>query len=1058
VLGHRRLTIFVSVLIVMALAAGLARLDVSNNYRVFFSDENPDLVAFNTFEKTYTKNDNFLFAFKPETGTIDDPRFLGVIEDFTKRAWSTPYAIRVDSLTNFQHTYAIDDDLIVEDLIINAAVMSEDEVRSRVDIALAEPLLNGRLVAGDRGATGINVTLQYPEESLAEVPEAMDFARDLVAEFEAAYPDVEIAITGVSAVNAAFAEATVNDAMTLFGPMFLVLVFITWLIVRSVSGTVATVFVITLATLAAMGLAAWVGITISPFSGAAPVVILTLAIADSIHILITLVQRMRAGDDKNTALRESLRVNFLAVSITSLTTIIGFLALNFSDAPPFNALGNISAAGIAAAWLLSLTFFPALLSLLPLTVKQSEAGQAGLLQGTVNRIANFVIARTRLTLAASGIVLVGLAAAIPLVDLNDQWVEYFDHRIEIRPDTEFALDHLTGLYVVEYSVPAGGEGAVSEPGYLRDLEDFAVWLRARPDVRHVFSYTDIIKRLNRNLNGDDPAFYRLPENRELAAQYLMLYELSLPYGLDMNDRIDINKSSSRVTVTLGDVTTRDTRDFLADVEAWWDTRDAAKEEYATGATYLFSFISERNIRDMIGGNIIAVLIIAAIMMVALRSIGFGILSLLPNLAPLVMTFGIWALLVGEVGMAAATVSATSLGIIVDNTVHILTKYRRARRESGLNVEGAVRYAFDTVGAAVAANALILALGFSVLAYSSFKITAEMGLLTALAIVIALLVDLFLLPALLLLGAQPQTKGKTIMQYARTNGRLLSILAGAALLGVGATAAVADNLQRETGVVVAAVETVAEVEAIAFSSDPAVKGHQIAALADRSDRGFRDSRVELEMILRNAGGSESKRKLKISTLEVPDESVGDKGLIVFSIPRDIKGTALLSHAKILEPDNQWLYLPALKRVKRISSRNKSGPFVGSEFAFEDITGQELDKYNYVWLREEACGAFVCDVIERRPRYENSGYTRQIVWVDQTHRQPRKLEYYDRKDALLKTQTFEDYRLYNGEYWRAQTFRMDNHQTGKSTDLIFGDYTFGIGLKDKNFVKNVLSRAR
>ena len=251
--------------------------------------------------------------------------------------------------------------------------------------------------------------------------------------------------------------------------------------------------------------------------------------------------------------------------------------------------------------------------------------------------------------------------------------------------------------------------------------------------------------------------------------------------------------------------------------------------------------------------------------------------------------------------------------------------------------------------------------------------------------------------------------------------------------------------------------------IAFEPAPAAanndeKGFEIAARSDRSDRGFGDSRVQLEMILRNAAGDETRRNLDIETFEIQDESVGDLGLTSFNSPRDIEGTALLSHAKILEPDDQWLYLPALKRVKRISSTNKSGPFVGSEFAFEDITGQELNKYDYTWLAEEACGDLNCDVVERRPRYENSGYTKQIVWIDQTDFQVRKAEYYDRKDELLKTQTFEDYQLYDGKFWRAQTFRMVNHQTGKSTDLIFSNYEFGVGLRERDFVKGVLTKRR
>jgi len=245
---------------------------------------------------------------------------------------------------------------------------------------------------------------------------------------------------------------------------------------------------------------------------------------------------------------------------------------------------------------------------------------------------------------------------------------------------------------------------------------------------------------------------------------------------------------------------------------------------------------------------------------------------------------------------------------------------------------------------------------------------------------------------------------------------------------------------------------------ALSETPEEKGFAVAARSDRSDRGFGDSKSEMTMVLRNAAGQESSRTMQFTTLEMPDESVGDKSLVLFSTPRDIEGTALLSHAKILDPDDQWLYLPALKRVKRISSRNKSGPFVGSEFAFEDFTASELNKFSYKYLREEPCGDLSCDVVERFPRYENSGYTRQIFWVDTTDYQIRKIEFYDRRGSLLKELKFEDYRKYADKYWRAHRLAMKNVQTNKSTDLVYGEYKFSVGLTDKDFVKGRLSRLR
>jgi outer membrane lipoprotein-sorting protein len=237
-----------------------------------------------------------------------------------------------------------------------------------------------------------------------------------------------------------------------------------------------------------------------------------------------------------------------------------------------------------------------------------------------------------------------------------------------------------------------------------------------------------------------------------------------------------------------------------------------------------------------------------------------------------------------------------------------------------------------------------------------------------------------------------------------------------------------------------------------------QGFAIAARSDRSDRGFADSQVKFTMTLRNAAGKESTRELLLTTLEVPDESLGDKSLIIFSSPPDIDGTALLSHARILDPDDQWLYLPALRRIKRISSVNKSGPFVGSEFSFEDFTAQELNKFSYRYLREEACGVLVCDVLERIPLYEYSGYTRQLAWIDQQVFQVRKVEYYDRRGGLLKTLALNEYREYAGGLWRNQQMEMINHQNGKSTQLKFDDYQFGTGLHDSDFVKGVLTRIR
>ena len=388
---------------------------------------------------------------------------------------------------------------------------------------------------------------------------------------------------------------------------------------------------------------------------------MTLAIADSIHIIVSLQKLMRKGMPQKEALRESIRINLVPVGITSMTTVVGFLGLNFSDTPPFRHLGNITAMGITAAWLYSMTFLPAILSVLKVKTKAKEDQEDSALQRGINAWAGFVVNNYKKVGIVTAIITIGLSTMVTRVQLDDQWVEYFDERIEFRGDVEFAIEHLGGVYFVEYSIEADEANGVSNPEYLKNLEGFTAWLREQEEVIHVYSYSDIIKRLNKNLNADNSEFYRIPEDNQLAAQYLLLYELSLPYGLDLNDRINVDKSATRVSATLPEITTKDLRAFVDRSRAWLaDNTPEYMHAEPTGPSVMFSKISHRNILGMLKGNSLALVLISLIMIFALRSFKLGMLSILPNALPLLVTFGIWGLLVSRVGMAAATVTSTAL--------------------------------------------------------------------------------------------------------------------------------------------------------------------------------------------------------------------------------------------------------------------------------------------------------------------------------------------------------------------------------------------------------------
>lgn len=749
IIAHRGLVLLGAVIVAVLIGSGASRLEFSTNYRVFFSEANPELQAFEDLQNTYTKNDNFFFVVEPKSGAAFDRDTMAAVEEITEAAWQIPYTIRVDSVSNFQHTYAIEDDLIVEDLVQGAVDRDASFLEARRDVALAEPLLRDQILTTDGEVTAVNVVLQYPEKGFMEVPEAVEVARALQADIEAKYPELTIHLTGVSMLNNAFAETGMADGATLMPLMFVVIFILTWAIIRSLVATFSTLLVIMLSTMVGMGAAGFAGIQLTPIAMSAPIVILTLAVADSVHILMTLRGLMREGMAKTEAIVEAVRVNFLPVTITSLTTIVGFLSLNFSDSPPYWHLGNITAVGIAAAWIFSLTLLPAALSLLPYTVKQKSGTEWSV--RAMDRLADFVIRRYRALLVGVGLPTLALIAFIPTLDFNDQWVQYFDERIEFRVDSDNAMDHF-GLYPIEYSIPAADPGGISEPEYLENLEAFTQFLREQEHVTHVYSLSDIMKRLNRNMHADEDSYYRIPDDRDLSAQYLLLYELSLPYGLDLNDRINVDKSATRVTATVEQATSSETKQFFSDVDTWMQL-NMPDYMYAkpTSAAVMFTYISERNMENMVTGTIVAIAAIAVIMMFALQSARLGMLSLVPNGLPILVTFGAWALLVGEVGFSVATVASISLGIIVDDTVHLLSKYVRARNERLLSVEDSIRYAFHNVGMAIVVNTIILTAGFLVMTTSAFKMNVDLGLMTILSIVGALILDFLFLPALLLLG-------------------------------------------------------------------------------------------------------------------------------------------------------------------------------------------------------------------------------------------------------------------------------------------------------------------
>jgi len=747
VIKHRWIIILLSLVLVFGAASGGRFLVFKADYRVFFSDDNPQLKAFDKIEKTYSRNDNVLFIVTPKNGNVFTRDTLKIIEDITEKAWQIPYSTRVDSISNFQYTYAEGDDLIVEDLISDAENLTDADIEKIKDIALSEPLLNKRLISPTAHVTSISATINLPNiDPVKEVPEVISFSRKLAEEMRTEITDVEFRLSGMVPMNNAFAESAQGDMMTLVPLSFAVMFLMLLLLLKSVSTTLGIILVIFLSIMTGMGLGGYMGFPLTGPSVSSMTIILTVAIANSVHVLTTFIHEMRAGKDKNSAISEALRINLQPVFLASVTTMIGFLTMNFSEVPPFQHLGNFVAMGVIASFILSVTFLPALISILPVRVKVRKGDE----DKQMVALGEFVVRKRKRLMQFMGLLIVTMIIFLPKNELNDIFVHYFDETIQFRQDSDYIDKNLTGLYIIDYSLESSQDSGISEPGYLNEVEAFANWYREQPETRHVNIYTDVIKRLNKNMHGDDERWKKIPDDRNLAAQYLLMYEMSLPYGLDLNNQIDISKSALRMTVSIQTLSSNEIIALGNRADKWLaDNGKYIKVAEGTGPTMMFANIGQRNISSMLIATTLALLLISAILIFAFRSFKTGMISIIPNLVPAAMGFGLWGLFIGEVGLALSVVTTMTLGIVVDDTVHFLSKYLRAKREHGYSPQDAVRYAFKHVGRALLTTSIVLVAGFVVLAQSHFKMNSDMGMLTSVVIAFALIADFFFLPPLLM---------------------------------------------------------------------------------------------------------------------------------------------------------------------------------------------------------------------------------------------------------------------------------------------------------------------
>ncbi len=740
---HRWLVLILALLLAGLVSAGAGKLYFRGDYRTFFKPDNPQLLTYEAMQKQFNKSDNLLVGIAPRDGQVFTADTLALVQQMTGELWQTPYSLRIDSLTNFQHSAGQQDDLVVGPLLESGQQLTPAVINNIRQISLQEPLLLQRLISKDGTVTAINISLKFPDTiSDADIRQSYQHVSALIDKYQQKHPQVDFYLTGVVALNYSFSMEAEQDSIRLIPLMFIALVLMLLWLLNSVYATLATLVVILSSITMTLGVAGWTGYFISVTTVNVPIFIMTLAVADSVHLVLSMQRAQRQGMAKEQAVQYAVSHNFVPVILTSVTTAIGFLTFNFSEVPILRDLGNLTAFGVILVCALSLTLLPSLLAILPAPVQPARSDRKAM-----NLLGTFLLKWHKPVFAAGFIVTVMSGFSLSLNVVNDEPLKYFSPETTFRQANDFMEQRLSPGMTIDIMLESGEPGGINTPEFLQRVQELKEWLSLQPEIVHVVSVTDIYKRLNKNMNGDQAGYDQLPQQRELAAQYLLLYEMSLPKGLDMGNLVDIDKSAVKSSATIRNLGSKELIELEKRIQNYLETRTDYNYSLS-GAALMFAHISENNMNSMLLSLPLAIALISLLLAIVFRSWQIGCLSLLANLIPGIIGFGIWGIYRGEINLGLSVVASMALGLIVDDTIHFICNYRRARSQ-GHNTSEAVQLTLTNIGFAIWTTSVVLIIGFGILLFSSFRLNADMGMLTALIILVALFTCMILFPAFLL---------------------------------------------------------------------------------------------------------------------------------------------------------------------------------------------------------------------------------------------------------------------------------------------------------------------
>ncbi len=737
------LAIFFGLLILILSLPGFLFLTVDFSYKGFFYDDDPMIKDFNSFEKQFGNDDSIVMAIHSPSGVFDKES-LQLVQKLTEKAWLLPEVIRVDSLSNYNWVHAEGDDILIEPLIADGEDFNESYIKDRKKIALNHEVLPNYLISKDAKTTLIFARLKPGLKEAAKFKKTVVAAKKLIKEYSLG--DHQLHLSGGPTITYGFEEATQIDLSKMIPILLLSIIVLLYINLKTVWGVVLPFVVIILTTAATFAVGAFFGVQITSATAAVPQILIGISIADSVHLLAVFYRAVQDGVEQKEAARYSLLKNFVPTGLTTISTAIGFFSFSNVNIKSISGMGTLAGIGVLLAWAFSYLVLGGLMYRLPAKLPKWTDEKRGNFIQSIQIYVDF-LKTIKKPLTIGCLLLSGYSIFLSLKNhVNSDPYLYFKKGYWLRESQDFITKNVGASRGIEVVIRTGKAEGIKEPEFLKKVEVFQNWVEGLPHVTRALSIIDILKSTNRVLHGGKQSEYRLVEDRKMIAEELLLYTQSIPQGMSLNDRMTINKDSLRMSVLSTLSASSEFEAAVKKIEA--KARDLGLDVMTTGKSKLYQFLNGYVVESFVQSISVALVCISLLLIIYFKSLSVGVLALITNTIPLMIGGAVLYLSGRAMDVGTVIVASVCLGIAVDDTIHVLSNYKRQRLEGKSRNQSVVNVLAYTTPALIITT-IILVVSFGTLAFGIFVPNVYFGIMCAVILSIALIVDLTFLPAVLI---------------------------------------------------------------------------------------------------------------------------------------------------------------------------------------------------------------------------------------------------------------------------------------------------------------------